>query len=153
LKGIEEIRKLRAQLTHIVKETFPGIELDLSPKMKPPTEKQFTLLRQVVSAGFVDQIAVRKDVVDSTLSSKPMRHCRSGRLVPYVTLNTGEDVYIHPTSVLVDAKGPGVIAYSELMKTGRAYMKGNTVIEPSWLGMFAENMCHMGKPIENPPPK
>lgn len=60
-KAMKEIRKLRKQLTSEVNLIVqPGDqELPLNPRMKPPTDEEATLLRQILLSGLPDRIARR----------------------------------------------------------------------------------------------
>lgn len=40
LKAMEEIRKLRGQITNIIQMNCPGVDVCLDPKMKPPSTIQ-----------------------------------------------------------------------------------------------------------------
>lgn len=67
-----EIRSLRQQLTNILNNLDPSLQLELDSRMNPPTKSQVKLqfcqikrlqallLRQIITAGFIDQVAMRK---------------------------------------------------------------------------------------------
>lgn len=56
---------------------------------------------------------------------------------PYKTLNGGQPVHIHPSSVLFSApssrKLPQYVVFSELLITTKRYMRGVTAIDATWL--------------------
>jgi len=53
-KAVVEIRKLRLQLTNEVNLNVPGANFAVDPQMKPPTDTQARLLRQIVLSGMVN---------------------------------------------------------------------------------------------------
>ncbi len=111
-KIMQEIQNLRKQLHYIVaintqKESIAinGNEIvKKSLKLKPPSKVQLKALKQMIAAGFIDQIAARADLI-SVEVKKPSRNRVID--VPYKTLLesriTREDdefVYIHSSSML-----------------------------------------------------
>lgn len=122
-KVMTEIRKLRAQLTHLMQIYCPGVQLVMDPKMPPPDEQQCRILRQIVAAGFSDQLAVRQDSV--------ARHS-TARGVEY-RLQNGLEAYIHPSSVLFSQRPPDMIVYSELQQTHKNWMHCLTVVDRDWI--------------------
>lgn len=50
----------------------------------------------------------------------------------YVTLASRQPVMIHPTSALYGTKPP-IVLFTEVVSTGRCYIRGLSVIENSWL--------------------
>ncbi|KAF5093754.1 hypothetical protein D0Z03_002294 [Geotrichum reessii] len=115
-KIMEEIKKLRGQVSYIVAVNTKSDAVDstvskLSTKLKPPTATQVKAIKQMISAGFLDQIAVRADLIRTDL---PLRSKTKIIAFPYMTLfpsrlrtSAYEDldpfVYIHPGSVLTEA--------------------------------------------------
>lgn len=66
---------------------------------------------------------------------------------PYRTIKGGQPVHIHPSSVLFSGSGgrklPKCVVFTEMLITGKQYMRGVTAIEPAWLvellpGMFRD---------------
>ncbi|KNE73417.1 hypothetical protein AMAG_17532 [Allomyces macrogynus ATCC 38327] len=57
-KAMLEIRALRRQLTAMVQNVNPKLHVTMNPRMQPPNETQTILLRQLLLAGFVDQLAI-----------------------------------------------------------------------------------------------
>lgn len=37
---MQEIHKLRAQITNIVRSNYPSLDIDFDPKLRPPNETQ-----------------------------------------------------------------------------------------------------------------
>ncbi|KAK7203725.1 essential DEAH-box ATP-dependent RNA helicase specific to the U3 snoRNP [Myxozyma melibiosi] len=94
-KSMEEIHKLRQQLTHIVAINTPKLAtLRFDTKLGLPSSVQVKALKQMVTAGFIDQVVVREDLVAGFDASKSTsRAIQGGRKrvkitdIPYVRLN------------------------------------------------------------------
>lgn len=135
---MEEIHKLRAQISSIVHTNFPKTDPCFIPRLPPPNDHQVSLiipltaqnptvfqikvLRQLLTAGFIDQVAVRKDLVDRNDSSGTQ--FSTSKNVPYRAISIQEDVYIHPSSILANSSPPDYLVYHEIVRTSRAYLKG-----------------------------
>ncbi|KAG6830018.1 hypothetical protein H0H92_002546 [Tricholoma furcatifolium] len=146
-KAMEEIHKLRAQISNIVQMNFPGIDAGFTPKLSPPSALQLKVLRQLLTAGFIDQVAVRKDRLDP--SSANAQYATS-KGIPYRALGIAEDVFLHPSSVLANVSPPEYIVFNEVVRTSRAWLKGLTVINPAWLSNFGKPaLCTFSKPTKN----
>eukprot|EP00088_Acartia_fossae_P055890 TRINITY_DN6499_c0_g1_i5.p1 TRINITY_DN6499_c0_g1~~TRINITY_DN6499_c0_g1_i5.p1 ORF type:complete len:681 (+),score=96.89 TRINITY_DN6499_c0_g1_i5:39-2081(+) len=50
----------------------------------------------------------------------------------YVTLDSGQHVHIHPSSVLFRRK-PELVTYTEMVATNKTYIRGLTIITEEWL--------------------
>jgi ATP-dependent RNA helicase DHX37/DHR1 len=101
-----------------------------------------------LTAGFIDQVAVRKDRIDQT-SSAGVKYATS-KGVPYKALGISEDVFIHPSSVLANTAPPEYVVFSEVIRTTRVWIKGVTVINPAWLSSLANaSLCTFSKPNKN----
>ncbi|CAG8456674.1 4925_t:CDS:10 [Dentiscutata erythropus] len=148
IKAMQEIHKLRGQITNIVQTNCQGVDVYVDPKMKPPSAIQLEALRQIIAAGFIDQVAIRKDLVDGTTKA-----FSSTRGISYSTMWTDEDVFIHPSSVLYHGKPPDFVVFQELQRTNKVWMKGITIIKPEWLPKLGKSLCVFSKPKELPAPK
>ena len=84
------------------------------------------VLRQLIAAGFIDQVAVRKDKVSRDGSSG--QQYTTSRGVPYTAMGIDEDVYIHPSSVLLSSPPPDFIIYLEVVRTTKVWLKGNDML-------------------------
>ncbi|KAF8176995.1 P-loop containing nucleoside triphosphate hydrolase protein [Pholiota molesta] len=147
-KAMEEIHKLRAQISAIVRANFPGTDSGFIPQLSPPTDHQLKVLKQLLTAGFIDHVAVRKDIVDKRQASGTQYSTAKG--VAYQALGIQEDVYIHPSSLLIGAPPPDYLIYHEVIRTSRAYLKGLTTINPAWLSSLGKDtLCTFSKPISN----
>ncbi|KAJ8142823.1 hypothetical protein OY671_004035 [Metschnikowia pulcherrima] len=122
-KVMEEIHKLRKQIAHIVAANVPSTsdKLEEKKKLGVPTKEQLSAMKQIVASGFVDQVAIRSDVLDSDIKLSK----RAGIIsVPYSTIHPvsiyGPDVephvFIHPSSIIGDsgATPPQYIVYQSL---------------------------------------
>eukprot|EP01103_Thecamoeba_quadrilineata_P019321 TRINITY_DN776_c0_g1_i6.p1 TRINITY_DN776_c0_g1~~TRINITY_DN776_c0_g1_i6.p1 ORF type:complete len:1355 (+),score=401.33 TRINITY_DN776_c0_g1_i6:191-4066(+) len=175
-KTINEIDSLRAQLTRLVNALITQLDpkakvLDPTQPIRPPTARQELLLRQIIAAGLIDQVA--KYSPDPTLAainpnnSNNNNTVKSSWIAPrtYRTTLTNAEAEVHFTSSVAvprskQKKGEGpdydYLVYSEIIesRSGRKYMKGVTVISPSWLSRLAnESLCKLSKPLESPPPR
>ncbi|CAG8615222.1 8375_t:CDS:10 [Paraglomus brasilianum] len=118
-KTMYETHKLRGQITNIVQVNCPGANVYVDPKMGPPSSLQLKAIRQIITAGFIDQVAIRKGLLDKTANTYS-----STRGIAYRIMLTDEDVYIHPSSVLYHQKPPDFVVYQELQRTSKVWMKG-----------------------------
>ncbi|KAF0693972.1 Aste57867_15113 [Aphanomyces stellatus] len=156
-KIMEQMLKLRGQLTVIVNKLVGdslGEPLTLRPNMPPPSEDEQDLLRQIIAAGFLDQVARRVPAGTITTGTKIERNCA------YMSCNGTmiEPLYIHPHSHLFTpdpSRLPQYVVYNNVVRTARAYMKTVTAVEPEWLFSIASNspLCETSEPLQAPPPK
>ncbi|KAI9727172.1 MAG: putative ATP-dependent RNA helicase DHR1 [Chrysothrix sp. TS-e1954] len=130
-KAMQEAVKLRTQLTAIVASHKPGI-MSKTPSLQVslPSATQIKLLRRIVAAGYIEQIAIRADMSPSPPTD--LVKVRRPGDVPYITLfpsseptrKSSEDaankyVFIHSSSVLMHiaaANLPQYIVYSHLSR-------------------------------------
>ncbi|KAG9694406.1 P-loop containing nucleoside triphosphate hydrolase protein, partial [Aureobasidium melanogenum] len=175
-KAMKEAAQLKQQLTAIVRSHSRTGTDDptLSQKaLPPPTDKQRAILKQFVAAGFIDQVAVRADIIGVALSRNPRRAIE----VPYRTLFTsssgdivGQDPearaaaklsYVHPSSVLARltvAEMPDYIIYSHLSRQApsppydtvpKTRLHPLTTVTAKQLANLAEGtpLLEVGKPV------
>jgi ATP-dependent RNA helicase DHX37/DHR1 len=109
-KSMSEILNLRSQLHSIIRINYPNLLGPFNPKLPSPSPTQIKALKQILAAGFIDQVAIRADLSPSPpdMERKPKRSID----VPYLTLlpsishfTSHPDaidgaVYIHPSSLL-----------------------------------------------------
>ncbi|OKL62756.1 hypothetical protein UA08_01426 [Talaromyces atroroseus] len=127
-KGLKEASQLRGQLTDIVRANNPGLLGPYQPRLPEPTAKQVKALKQIVTAGFIDNVAIRADACPEPpeMDRKPRRAID----VPYYTLFRSQEgravelsekaVYIHPSSILTQLtpkEMPQYIVYSHLQRS------------------------------------
>jgi len=147
-KAMEEIHKLRAQISHIVQVNFPGLDTGFAPNLPPPTNLQLKVIRQLLTAGLIDQVAIRKDITERNQASGTQYATSKG--VPYKALGVSEEVFIHPSSVLFSKSPPDYIVFHEIVRTSRLYLKGLTIVNPAWLASLGKpSLCTFSKPIKN----
>lgn len=106
---------------------------------------QLKILRQILTAGFIDQVAVRHD-----LYLKKPASFSSTRGVPYRALGVPEQVFIHPSSALFHKSPPDFVVFSEIVKTSKVWMKGVTKINGSWLPTLGKGLCTFSRPMDIP---
>ncbi|CAG8442945.1 4688_t:CDS:10 [Ambispora gerdemannii] len=103
--------------------------------------QKLKVLRQIITAGFIDQVAIRKGLVDKSAAS-----FSSTRGVAYATMWSDEDAFIHPSSVLYHGEPPNFVVYQELQRTTKVWMKGVTAVQPNWLSKLGKSLCTYSKP-------
>lgn len=136
-KQMSEITKLRKQLTYIVNVNTTKDSIAVSSNVKDedmklgkPSKKQIQAIKQMVAVGFIDQIAVRLDVIDNEYKLTNKMKIMN---IPYVTgapsmenPETEEDgfVFLHPSSVLMDCgEAPEFLVYQSINKGAGAKLK------------------------------
>ncbi|GAA5990956.1 hypothetical protein JCM11641_007445 [Rhodosporidiobolus odoratus] len=147
-KAMQEIHKLRVQISRIVASTFPGVDAGFVPKLPPPNETQLKVLRQLLTSAFIDQVAIRKDLADES-SNISYSKVASTRGVPYRAFGIDEDLFIHPSSNLFHNAPPDFIVFNELHRTHKVWLKTITKVNPAWLSVLGRPMCTFSKPIED----
>ncbi|KAI0061700.1 P-loop containing nucleoside triphosphate hydrolase protein [Artomyces pyxidatus] len=147
-KAMEEIHKLRAQISNIVRTNFPDTDPGFTQNLPPPSELQLKVLRQLLASSFIDQVAARKELVVKDAASGNQYTTTKG--VPYRALGISEDVFIHPSSVLASTTPPDYVVFSEVVRTNRVWLKGLTVVNPAWLSSLGKaSLCSFSKPFKN----
>jgi ATP-dependent RNA helicase DHX37/DHR1 len=126
-KILKEIQQLRRQIVELLKSNIPAFaNLKFQDKIDPPSSKQVSALKQMVAAGFIDQVAIRADLSPTPpdLYRKPRRAIE----VPYIPLmpidtsleeNSDGLVYLHPNSPLAHLslqECPEYVVYSYLQR-------------------------------------
>ncbi|KAK3902830.1 P-loop containing nucleoside triphosphate hydrolase protein [Staphylotrichum tortipilum] len=130
-KALKEILQLQSQLVNLVKTNLAGFaNLKVPDQLPRPSALQIQALKQMVAAGFVDQVAIRADKAPNPpeMYRKPRRAID----VPYLPLipldgdRTSADpadklVYIHPSSPLAHLsmdECPEYVVYAHLQRAG-----------------------------------
>ncbi|RKO85364.1 hypothetical protein BDK51DRAFT_29854, partial [Blyttiomyces helicus] len=179
-KAMEEIAKLRSQLTNLAQTSLPATPsvsaLCLDPQMPPPSARETVQLRQILLAGLADNIARLDDTFRGSKGSAPV----------YVTAwgTKHEQFRIHPASALSQVRPPPRwIAYEEVAgreeriaadnshavdvrgtdvalsggpggEPRRIWLKGITVLDEAWLPqVLPASLCRDGKILEQPAPR
>ncbi|CAF3528856.1 unnamed protein product [Rotaria socialis] len=143
-KAMAEIRKIRRQLTQIVKSILPETATVLDARLLPPSEQQICLLRKVLAAGMVDRLA--KKIEGSVVING---HKANNA---YQTLLLEEPVFIHPSSVLAN-DSPLFVCYQELHETSRIFIKDICAIQMDWIVQLNPHLCSFGPIEEEPSPR
>ncbi|KAI0977203.1 DEAH-box RNA helicase [Xylaria arbuscula] len=132
-KALQETQKLRKQITTLLQKDIPAFaNLAFQERLDRPSAKQVTALKQMVAAGFIDQVAIRGDLapVPPEMYRKPRRAID----VPYLPLEplqtpgstTSGDtladnaIFIHPSSNLAHYSPqelPEYVIYSGLQRS------------------------------------
>nr|XP_012232791.1 PREDICTED: probable ATP-dependent RNA helicase kurz [Linepithema humile] len=146
-KAVVEIKKLRQQLTNEINLNIPDLNLSIDPKMTLPTNTEAKLLRQIVLAGMVDQVA-KKVSLDEVKEDQDKAKWKYA----YRTPEMEEPVFMHSSCALRKVS-PEWVVYQEVYETNKMYMRGITAIEPEWLPKFAPALCHLSEPLADPPPR
>ncbi|CAK8691730.1 unnamed protein product [Clavelina lepadiformis] len=149
-KAIIEVRKLRAQLTGIVRSSLGLDDVIIDPKMEPPSDEQVRLLRKIVLSGLGDHVA-RKISMEEIPSER-----RKEWKGAYQSLLLDEPVFIHPESVLSRDPLPTYVIFQDLMEAlsgKKSYIRDISSIEPEWLAHFCPHYCHFSKPLDLPEPR
>ena len=78
------------------------------------------VLRQLIVAGLIDHVAVRKDIAVKDLGGTKFANAKN---IPYAALDVDEDVFIHPSSVLFNAPPPDYVVYQDIIRSSRVWIK------------------------------
>ncbi|KAH8387632.1 hypothetical protein KR093_008319 [Drosophila rubida] len=151
-KAIGEVRKLRVQLTNEINLNVSHVELCVDPQLKPPTETQARLLRQILLAGMGDQVA-RKVPLDEISDKEERRRLKYA----YNCADMEQPAFLHVSSVLKQAK-PEWIVYQEAYELqqgdgSKMFIRGITAIEPEWLLVYVPQLCNIRQVKEQPAPR
>jgi ATP-dependent RNA helicase DHX37/DHR1 len=178
-KGMVEVQQLRRQLWNImqvhIKTTTASKDAAFTLDLPPPSATQIAMLKQIVAAGYIDQVAVRLDLLPT--SSVPGKPPRRAIEVAYRTLlptaattdqtatiaeqEQSKNVYPHSGSVLSRLsvpEMPAYIVYSTLSRASantigekqkRTRMHPLATVGPKQLAALAEGtpLLDVGKPI------
>ncbi|GKZ23812.1 putative ATP-dependent RNA helicase DHR1 [Aspergillus brasiliensis] len=169
-KAFKEATQLRRQLTDIVRNNNPGLVQAYQARLPEPTEKQVKAIKQIITAGFIDNVALRADLapVPPEMHRTPKRAID----VPYFTLMRSRDgpglelddkaVYVHPSSVIAQLSAkemPQYIVYSHLQQSSPSIVSADQtpkirmypLVTPSGLQLSAlahgTPLIEYGKPI------
>ncbi|OLL24262.1 putative ATP-dependent RNA helicase [Neolecta irregularis DAH-3] len=171
-KAMEEIDKLRKQLTEIVLSNSPvalGRNGTYEKKPSLPKSVQIKAIRQIVAAGFSDQAAVRADLVPSESIKEFAKGFKKG-IIYVVVARSGQLetclenclAIVHSSSVIncktTRQAVPDYIIYQELVRSSggsdRVYIKPLTPISAQHLTILAKStpLITYSKPLEYPRP-
>ncbi|KAJ8711068.1 hypothetical protein PYW07_008310 [Mythimna separata] len=120
--------------------------------MQPPSDAQARLLRQLLLCGLGDQVG-KKIGLDEVKQGADKRKFKYA----YHCGEMEEPVHLHSDSILRQTI-PEWVVFQELYETGaedrrKMVMKNVTAIEPEWLPLFVPQLCNLGDPLEDRPPR
>lgn len=163
-KTLKEILQLRQQITELLRTNIASFAgLSFQAKLPAPSAKQVTALKQMVAAGFIDQVAIRNDKAPTPLDMgrKPRRAIDVAYLpltplaVPATAEPSEKAVYLHPSSPMAHLSPdecPDYVIYSHLQKAsgGRTRMHTLTEVTGRQLVSLAKGtpLISYGKPIK-----
>ncbi|KAI7776222.1 hypothetical protein LA080_005716 [Diaporthe eres] len=163
-KTLKEILQLRQQITELLRTNIASFAgLSFQAKLPAPSAKQITALKQMVAAGFIDQVAIRNDKAPTPLDMgrKPRRAIDVAYLpltplaVPATAEPSERAVYLHPSSPMAHLSPdecPDYVIYSHLQKAsgGRTRMHTLTEVTGRQLASLAKGtpLISYGKPIK-----
>jgi len=165
VKTMREIRKLRIQITNIVNNQLAGIvaPVQFSSNLAPPSPVQIRTIKQIVTAAYLDHIAIRADLLESTsLKRNPVNILRT-QYSPLTTPANGKDeqpgTFIHPNSALAKLPtAPEYVVYSDLREsqnTGRLRLLPLTTVAARDIEPLAKGtpLIQYSKSLNYPPPR
>ena len=169
-KAFKEATQLRRQLTDIVRSNNPGLIGAYEARLPEPSAKQLKALKQIVTAGFIDHVAIRADL--APVPPEIPRAPRRAIDVPYLTLFRSREghqedisqraVFIHPSSImakLTPKEMPQYIIYSHLQQAAPSVVASDQtpkirmfpLVAPSGLQLSAlahdTPLIEYGKPV------
>ncbi|CDK24396.1 unnamed protein product [Kuraishia capsulata CBS 1993] len=158
-KIMEEISKLRKQLLYITstivsKDSVAAKEHEV--RIQPPTKVQVSALKQMVASGFVDQIALRSDLIPQCEYKLTNKTPVIG--VPYCSIVLGVDqlVYIHPSSMLRELgdKPPQYLVFQLIQQGQTGKLRIKPLCDISGLQLYnlakKSGLVSLSKPIKPP---
>ncbi|KAM8720899.1 hypothetical protein ACLKA7_006874 [Drosophila subpalustris] len=151
-KAINEVRKLRVQLTNEINLNVSDVELCVDPKLKPPSDAQARFLRQILLAGMGDQVA-RKVPLQEISDKEERRRLKYA----YNCADMEQPAFLHSSSVLRQSC-PEWIVYQEAYElqngdSHKMFIRGITAIEPEWLLLYVPLLCNIRQVKEDPAPR
>ncbi|KXT04504.1 hypothetical protein AC578_8693 [Pseudocercospora eumusae] len=175
-KGMSEAQQLRRQLHDIMQRHVDDPStVAFTQTLSPPSDREKSVLKQIVAAGYIDQVAIRRDLLPNSVSTgrKPRRAIE----VPYKTLlpskldiddsvslqdqELQKSVFVHASSVLARlslSEMPSFAVYSSLSRATsshigeaqkRTRMHPLCAVSQKQLAILAEGspLLEIGKPI------
>ncbi|KAK3622084.1 putative ATP-dependent RNA helicase DHR1 [Elasticomyces elasticus] len=138
-KGMSEVQQLRHQLHNIVSARYPAATASFKNVLPKPSKDVVKILGELTAAGFIDQVAIRADLIKDNASSGFGRKPRRAGEVAYRTLvpivdeidrtlapqeqEMQRSVFVHPSSTLAKlgvSAMPDYVIYSHLSRAAPA---------------------------------
>ncbi|KAF2216579.1 hypothetical protein CERZMDRAFT_33446 [Cercospora zeae-maydis SCOH1-5] len=174
-KGMSEVQALRRQLYNLMESHVQSNkDRNFNPNLSPPSDKEVSRIKQIAAAGYIDQVAVRYDLLPGAVSigRKPQRAIE----VAYRTLQPSNNdidrqasmqeqerqkcVFVHSSSPLArlsTTEMPPYVVYSSLSRAAARTVGGTqrtrfhplTPVTQVQLASLAEGtpLLDIGKPI------
>ena len=167
VKTMRDIRRLRIQLSNIVNNQLAGIvaPVGFSANLAPPSPVQIRTIKQVVTAAYLDHIAIRSDLLESNSSRRNEKNILRVEYSPLTSLTTHgstpdrRETFIHPNSALTKLSiAPEYIVYSDLRESqnnGRLRLLPLTTVAAREIEPLAKGtpLIQYSKPLNYPPPR
>jgi ATP-dependent RNA helicase DHX37/DHR1 len=167
VKTMRDIQRLRIQITNLINNQLAGViaPVVFSPNLTPPSPLQIRTLKQVVTAAYLDQIAIRLDLVEANISKRKTSDPLRAKYLPltspvgHLKESTRREVYIHPNSALAKlATAPDYIIYSNLRESqnyDRLRLLPLTTVTTRDIEPLARGtpFIQYSKPLNYPPPR
>ena len=80
-------------------------------------------MRQILCAGFIDQVAVRADLLSKNNSGNKYETSRG---IAYKAIGVSEETFIHPSSSMFGKTPPDWIVFSEVVRTSRVWLRSTS---------------------------
>ena len=103
---MEEIQKLRKQVGNIVENMImsaDGLQLEQKVKLPIPNKKQVSAMKQMIASGFIDQVAIRGDLISSEVKVANKTSIINIPYCPVMPIEDGPFVYLHPNSLIAES--------------------------------------------------
>jgi ATP-dependent RNA helicase DHX37/DHR1 len=163
VKTMREIRRLRIQITNIVNNQLAGIvaPVEFPANLAPPSSVQIRTIKQVVTAAYLDQIAIRADLLDTNSSRRNTNTILRVEYAPLTSLAASDrkNAFIHANSALAKlSTAPDYIVYSDLRESqnsGRLRLLPLTTVGARDIEPLAKGtpLIQYSKPLNYPPPR
>lgn len=165
-KTMKDIRKLRIQITNIVNNQLAGIvaPVEFKANLAPPSPVQIRTIKQIVTAAYLDHIAIRTDLLNSESTKRSVNKNILRAEYSPITSPSGAEAeshtaFIHPNSALSKiSTAPEYIVYSDIREsqaTGRLRLIPLTTVAARDIEPLANGtpLIQYSKPLNYPPPR
>ena len=168
VKTMRDIRKLRIQISNIVNNQLAGIvaPVQSSANLPPPSPVQIRTIKQVVTAAYLDHIAIRSDLLESNSSKRNEKNVLRVEYSPLPSIaghshptSVQREAFIHPNAALAKlSTAPEYIVYSDLRESqnsGRLRLVPLTTVAARDIEPLARGtpLIQYSKPLNYPPPR
>lgn len=166
VKTMKDIHKLRIQITNIVNNQLAGIvaPVQFTAKLNPPTAVQIRTIKQVITAAYLDHVAIRSDLLNCNSPKTLLKNILRVEYFPMVSLaRPGVDsdnaaAFIHPNSALAKRlAAPEYVVYSDIRQSqsNRSRLLSLTTVSARDIEPLAKGtpLIQYSKPLNYPPPR